>query len=374
MTFLVYALPLILVAISIARQARHIWKDGLFLALVRLGITLVSAFLAFFLTRLLLDPAKVDLFGLGALLLQWVPEAFITVMPRLEAFLRALPTALLALVGFTVIFDILRVQGGKLLHKLNEKYRWSERFLKIKYEKLVTTLVGILIAAVCLVPELMIVTGTLTFSGNMLYCAKTATGQAVFTTMGDFVHQLQESPLIILCQKLGAEDMFFALTSAQRDGEPFSVGEEMNHLSDTFVGILPVYEVLDRTDEAPSPEQIRALPEVLTSTEESLELTVGLARSYSGELGDSDAVLIISTLMGTTPERFEEYLSQLTPETAERDLPTICELAAMLGDRGLIPEEGELFDMNALQDPELLADIAQEVQKNPGLAAFFAPG
>ena len=372
MDFLITVLPILLVLFIVVKDAWRIWKEGLFLALVKLGIALVSFVLAYFLTRLLLDPAKVDLFGLGKLVLKYVPEDFIIVMPKLEAFLRALPTALIALIGFTVFFELLRINGNKLLRKLNEKHQWSEKFLKIKLEKPLTVVVGLLIAAVCLMTDMVTLAGTLTFSGNMLYCAKTATGEKIFDTLGDVVHQLKVNPVIKLANGLGAEDMFFELTMAQRDGEPFSVGQELNDLSDAFVGILPVFEVMPKEGEIPSPEQIRALPEALSSSEDSLALTVGLVRSYREELGDSDAVLILSSLIGTTPQRFEQYLSTLTTDDAEDDLVTFCEIAAMLGDRGLIPEAGENFDLDALADPALLTEVRQEVLKNDELASFFA--
>ena len=95
-------------------------------------------------------------------------------------------------------------------------------------------------------------------------------------------------------------------------------------------------------------------------------------RSYRQELSDSDAVLIMSTLTGTTPERFEQYLAQLTEEQAREDLTTFCEIAALLGDRGLIPESGELFDLNALSDPQLLAEARQILSENQQLSACLA--
>lgn len=372
MDFLIYAVPTCIVLFSIGRQAWRIWKEGLFMALAQLGIALVSAFLSFFLTRLLLDPARVDLFGLGGLLLKHVPAGFVTAMPQTEAFLRALPTALLALIGFSVIFELLRINGNKLLRKLNEKHRWSERFLKFKAEQACTVVVAILIAAVCLAPDMITICGALTFSGNMLYCADAATGEEIFSTMGDFVHQLEKNPVIRLANSLGAQDVYFELTSASRDGEPFSVGQELNELSTAFVGLLPVFEVMPREGQVPTAAQLRALPEALGSSEESLGLLVGLVLSYQEDLGSSDGVKILSTLIGTTPKRFQQYLSQLTVATARDDLETICEIAALLADRGLIPEAGDPFDISALADPLLLAEVRQTLLQNDGMCVFFA--
>lgn len=372
MDLMVYIVPTAIVLFLLVRQAWQIWKDGLFMALLQLGIALVSSVLAFCLTRLLLDPAKVDLFGLGALLVKKIPADFFVVLPRLEAFMQALPTALAALIFFPVFFDLLRIIGNKLLRKLNRTHQWSEKCLKIKAEKPLSILAGLLIAAVCLMVDLVTLTGTLTFSGNMLYCAEAATGEQVFSTMGNVVHRLQRNPVIRLSKALGAEELYFELTTASRDGQSFSVGQEMNELSTVFVGILPVFDALPREGQIPTPEQIRALPEALGSSDESLALTVGLVRSYRQELGDSDAVLIMSTLTGTTPERFEQYLAQLTEEQAREDLATFCEIAAILGDRGLIPESGDLFDLNALSDPQLLAEARQILSENQQLSACLA--
>lgn len=153
MDFLITFLPILVVVFIIVKEVWQTWKDGLLLTLIKLGITLVSLVLAFALTRLLLNPAWVDLFGLGRLLVEKVPADFFTVMPDTEAFLHALPTALLAIIGFTVIFDVLRINGCKLMRKLNEKHKWSEKYLKINHEKLATMGVGALSSVLCLLPE-----------------------------------------------------------------------------------------------------------------------------------------------------------------------------------------------------------------------------
>lgn len=371
MQFLITYLPILLAIFLIAKEAWQTWKDGLFLSLIKLGITIVSLGLSFGLTRLLINPARVDLFGLGQLLYDKIPVDFFIVMPQMEAFIKALPTALLAIIGFTVIFDLIRINGCKLMRKLNAKHHWSERFLKIRYEKAATLAVGALCSALCLMTDLVILCGSLTFSGNMLYCAKTATGQELFASAGDVVHQLEKSPLIRLANSLGAQDVFFKLTEGQRDGETFSVGQELIRVSDSFVGMLPVFDVLPRDGEVPSPGQIRALPEALGSSEDSLALLVGTVRSYREDLGDSDAVMILSSLMGTTPEKFEQYLSQLTVEDSKKDLETFCEVAALLADRDLIPEEGENFDLEALKDPVLLKEVKDQLDKNKHLTTYF---
>ena len=43
-----------------------------------------------------------------------------------------LGSALLALIGFTIIYDLLRLSCNKLLYKLNAKYKWSDKYLKVK--------------------------------------------------------------------------------------------------------------------------------------------------------------------------------------------------------------------------------------------------
>lgn len=370
MDFLITVVPILVVVFIIVKEARQTWKDGLFLTLIKLGITLLSLLLAFFLTRLLLDPAKVDLFGLGQLLADQVPGEFFKVMPETEAFIRSLPTALLAIIGFTVIFDVLRINGCKLMRKLNEKHKWSEKYLKISHEKLATMGVGALSSMLCLLTDLVVICGTLTFSGNMLYCAEAATGQEIFSSVGDVVHQLERNPVIRLANAAGAQDVFFELTRSQRDGESFSVGQELIHYSEVFVGILPVFDVLPQPGQVPTARQLRALPELLEN-EESLALLVSMVRSYKKDLGSSDAVLIFSSLMGTTPVRFEKYMSRLTVEEAHQDLTTVCNIAALLAERDLIPESGDYFDMNALQDPELLALVRQEVLQNENFVTFF---
>ena len=370
MYFLITFIPICLAIFVVAKEAWQTWKDGLLLTLINLGITLISLVLAFFLTRLLIDPAKVDLFGLGQLLLNQIPSEFFVVMPDTEAFIKALPTALLAVIGFTIVFDLIRTNLRKLMRKLDSTHHWSKRFPKFKGDKILTMAVGALCSVLCLLTDLVVLCGTLTFSGNMLYCAEAATHQEIFATMGDVVHQLEENPVIRLANKLGAEDVFFELTKGQRDGKSFSVGKEMIRYSNTFVGILPVFDALPQEGQAPSAEQIRALPELLHN-EESIELLVAVVRSYKEDLGGSDAVMILSSLIGTTPEVFEAYLGQLTAETALEDLTTICQVAALLADRNLIPESGENFDMSALQDPQLLASIRQELLKNAHLVEFF---
>ena len=76
--------------------------------------------------------------------------------------------------------------------------------------------------------------------------------------------------------------------------------------------------------------------------------------------------------MDTTPDRFEKYLSKLTTEDAHDDLETFCNIAALLGDRDLLPEAGGTFDQAVLSDPTLLESVQQELAKNPVLSEFFS--
>ena len=179
MDIITWLLPVCITLFVVVRGAIRTWKNGLFMALMDLCATIASAFMAFFLTRLLIDPAKVDLFGLGALLLRHIPAGFLAASSRLEAFFSALPTAILALLFFTIAFEALRATGYKLLEKGNIKYGWSEKLLQIKATKPLSMGVGALTALVCVLTDLVVLSGVITFSGNMLHCAEVATGDVV---------------------------------------------------------------------------------------------------------------------------------------------------------------------------------------------------
>ena len=371
MEALIWWIPVALTAFVLIKQVLRTWKEGLFMAILYLLWTAVAAVAGFALTRLLLDPAKGDLFGLGALLVEKIPQDFFRVMPQLQAFIQALPMALAAVILFPVFFDIIRVAGNNFLRKQNKKQGWSERFLTFPGQRLLAGVLALATACICLMTDLVILVGALPFCGNMLYCAETVTGQAAFRTAGDAVHGLEEHPVVQVANRLGATELFYELTSAKRGEEAFSVGQEMNELSHAFVGLLPIFEAVPQEGSVPDGQQLRALPQALAESPGSMELVVALVSAYRQELGDSDAILIVSTLMDVTPEQFESYLATLDTESAQADMTTVCNIVALLADRGLLVEAGEAFDLSSLSDPELRAEVKQELLKNPNMVAFF---
>jgi hypothetical protein len=373
MDIILWLLPVCITLFSVIRGARRTWKNGLFLALVDLGCAILCAFAAFFLTRLLVNPEKVDLFGIGKLLLSKIPKGYLQASPSLAAFLKALPTAILALMFFSFAFYTLLNLCRRLVDKLNTKYDWSNKLLNFKHSKWVAMATGGLTALVCVLTDLVVVTGVITFSGNMLYCADVALGTTALSPLADSVHKLQNNPIISMANGLGCYEAYCDLTAARRDGERFSVGQELNDISETFVAILPVFDALPSEDHVPSAEEIRALPEALGESQEAMELLSGLVLSNTEALGDSDAISIISELLGTTPEQFEAYLETVDPETAHEDLTTFCNIAALLADRDLLPQPGENFPKEALEDEELLSLARQELAKNPRLEDALLP-
>lgn len=373
MDTIMWLLPVCITLFVVIRSAVRTWKNGLFMAVGDLILSIISAYAAFFITRLLVNPEKTDLFGLGALLLSYIPEGFLAANPKLVSFLSALPTAILALIFFTIAFDVLRINSYKLLLKLNKKYGWSEKYLNFKSSKWVSMCVGALTAMVCVLVDMVLLSGVVTFSGNMVQCAQAATHIDAFSTVGGSMLTLRNNPVFAIANQLGCYDAFCQLTSAQRDGETFSVGQELNDLSETFVALLPVFDALPSEDNIPTAEELRALPELLGDSEDVMGLLTGLIQSNLEALGDSDAVFIISQLIGTTPDNFESYLSSLETEDAYDDLTTFCNIAALLADQGLLPESGQDFQMDALTDASLLTSVEQELQKNIDLVTQLLP-
>lgn len=371
MQTIMYIVPACIILFLVIRKTIRIYKDGLFLALLQLGLVAVCAVLAFVLTRLIFNPARVDFLGLGQKLLDFIPEDFFLVMPRMEAFIRALPTALIALLAFSLFFEILRVNCAKLLSKLNKKHGWSEKYLHFKGNKCVALAVGLVTAVLALLIDLVTLNGIVSFSSNMLYCAETATGQAYFGAMGRAVEEFENSPVKRITDAMGCKWAFHALTTAERDGESFSVGQELTDISYTIVGLMPIFDAIPSEDGLPDAEQLRQLPALLTANPESIEMVTALVRASQEDLAQSDAVLVASTVMGVTTEQFADYLDQLTPETTETDLQTFCNIAALMREHDLLPEKGEMISMKDLEDPAFLEQVVQELYKNDGLVEFF---
>lgn len=371
MQTVMYIVPTCIILFLVIRKTIRIYKDGLFLALLQLGLVGVSAALSFALTRLIFNPAKTDFMGLGQKVIDLIPADFFLVCPSMEAFARALPTALIALIAFTVFFEILRVNGAKILSRLNKKYGWSEKFLHFPGNKYAALAVGLVTAVLALLIDLVVLNGVVTFSANMLRCAEAATGQASFGVMAQAMEEFEKSPVKRITDAMGCKQVFHALTTGSRNGEVFSVGEELTALSSTFAGIMPVFDVIPTDDHLPEADAIRSLPAVLASTPQSVELITALVRSSQKALGESDAALVVSTLMGISPEQLSEYLSALTVETAEADLQTFCNIVALLREYDLLPKKGEMISLKDLNNPALLEEVAQEIRKNEAMAAFF---
>lgn len=371
MELLMTAVPSCIIFFIIIWRAWKTYKGGLFIALIQLALTAVSAVLAFLLTRLLLNPAKVDIFGLGQLLLERIPHTFFVINPNLEAFVAALPTALAALLAFTFIFETLRYWGGKALYKLEKKHALSQKFLCFPGNRAAALAVGAVTASICLLMDLVILNGIVGFSSNMLRCAKAATGEEIFSVMADTLDAYDRGPVKKITDSLGCEQVYHALTAASRNGEPFSVGQELTDISYVFAGIMPVFEALPTADHVPDIDDLQKLPDVLTATPHTVEMIAGLVAVSKDQLETSDAVLVVSRLMGVTTQQFSEYLSSIIAENAEADLRTFCNIAAILRQHDLLPKSGEMLQLNQLDNEELLRAVREEVLKNPELAAFF---
>ena len=192
--------------------------------------------------------------------------------------------------------------------------------------------------------------------------------------MAQAMEEFEKSPVKRITDAMGCKQVFHALTTGSRNGEVFSVGEELTALSSTFAGIMPVFDVIPTDDHLPEADAIRSLPAVLASTPQSVKLITALVRSSQKALGESDAALVVSTLMGISPEQFSEYLSALTVETAEADLQTFCNIVALLREYDLLPKKGEEISLSDLDNPLLLEAVAQEIEKNEKMADFFKIG
>lgn len=374
MQTIMYIVPACIILFLVIRKTIRVYKDGLFLALLQLGLVGISAVLAFVLTKLLLNPAKIDFMGLGQKIVDLIPADFFLVCPSMKAFALALPTALIALIAFTVFFEILRVNGARILSRLNKKHGWNENFLHFPGNKYAALGVGLVTAVLVLLIDLVAINGAVTFSANMLRCAETATGQASFGVMAQAMEEFEKSPVKRITDAMGCKQVFHALTTGNRDGEPFSVGEELTALSSTFADIMPVFNAVPTDDYLPEADTLRQLPAELSGSTQSLELITALVRSSRDALAESDAALIITTVMGVSPEKFSQYLSQLTVETAGADLQTFCNIAALLREYDLLPEKDEIISLKDLDNPSLLEAVAQEIQKNENMADFFGLG
>ena len=371
MSILMTAVPSCIIFFVIAWRAWRTYKNGLFIALLQLGMAVLSAVISYLLTRLLLNPAKVDIFDLGQLLVSRIPPSFFTINPEMEVFLAALPTALAALIAFTSIFELLRSLSNKLLYKLEKKYGLSKRFLNFVGNRVAALAVGALTAAVCLLVDLVVLNGIVGFSANMLRCAGIVTDQEVFSVTANAFDEYNRSPVKKFTDALGCRQVYHGLTTASRNGESFSVGQTLDQVSQVFLGIMPLFDTLPSAEHMPETEDLQSLPDQLLATPHAAEMIVGLVSASQEQLANSDAATILCRIMGVTREQFAAYLASLAPENAATDLRTFCNIAAILRQHDLLPRPGEMLELSQLDSQQVQAAVREEVLKNPTLAAFF---
>ena len=371
MKILMWILPLAYVVGTLYFRIRKLYKEGLFVALLHLANTIVSAVAAFLLTRLLLDPAKIDLFGMGAAIHDLIPPEFFAAVPETEALVLALPTAFVALIGFTGLFNFLRWLVDKLLDTLTEKFGWEEKFGKLHGQHWLGLIPSAISSVLVLLVDMVLIGGCIHLGAHLMVPAKYAFEGNFVATAADATMALSESPVIELTDSLGCKWAFETLTTGQRDGKPFSAGKELIEWSRMFDGLGKATVLYGENGEAPDAETLRALADDLTADPHTVRMAAGLIHSNEQALAESDAIKVLSQVLGTTPERFGQYLSQVTPEQLEGDIHTACNIAAILAERNILPDEGQLIDMATLNDPALLEEVRQEAQKNPDFAAFF---
>ncbi len=378
MELLMTLVPACIIFFVIAWRTWKAYKKGLFVALIQLGLTAVSAVVSFLLTRLLLNPAQVDIFDLGQELVALLPAELFALNPSLKPLVAALPTAVAALLAFTLIFDILRCISCKVLFSLEKKHAFSEKFLTFQGNRAVAIAVGAVTAVICILMDLVLLNGVVSFSGNMLRCAATLTEEEIFGQVADYVDAYDSSPVKNISDSLGCRQVFHALTTSSRNGVPFSVGQELTQLSYVFAELMPLYEMLPSTGngtvditQAIEKIDLQTLPQLLTASPHTVEIIANLVVTNKDQLVQSDAMQVVSELTGVTTEQFSTYFDSITVETATEDIKTICNVAAILQEYDLLPGPGQTIEPSDLDNPELIDKVYQEVLKNPSLAEFF---
>lgn len=373
MEMIIWLIPIVIAAIIMIRQFVRTWKDGLFLSLLQLVWTVAAAVGGFFLTHALVNPAKMDLFGLGKKLAEMIPQNIYKGLPYLEGLVLALPTALIAIIAFPVVFDVLRAAGCWVLRKCNKKFGWSEKILHFRGEKIAAEATGLVTSAVCLMTDMVIFAGMLTFCGNMFYCAETITHDETFASMNSAVHTLEENPVIRLSNSMGAEQILDYLTTAQRNGEAFSVSSELTRMSKAAVDLMPVVEmVIPSGNHRPTGNDFRELSTKLKDAPEGMELMVDIVKSYEEELEKSDAVQAFTEMTGTTPAQVQAYVASIDAETAPEDVETICEVAAILTDYGVMTGPNQEVDLEAAMSNEaLLEEVKAAVLSNENMRKYL---
>ena len=102
-----------------------------------------------------------------------------------------------------------------------------------------------------------------------------------------------------------------------------------------------------------------------------METAATLLESVMEEMLTDEAVGALSQMLQTTPEQVREYLGNIERKEMEEHITTVCNVAAILADKNLLPEKLEDLDMDALEDPELQEKIMEEILKNEKLAEFL---
>lgn len=369
MKTIMWLAPCCIVLLIVALHTWRIYRQGLAMALVHLGVTILSAAAAFGITRTFLDPATVDIGGLGEMLAGWIPAEFHSIHPGLPEFIRALPTALVALFAFTVLFGILRPILNKIAGLLCKPL--TSILPRFPGSGLLAIVVSIVSAVLVLVIHMVPFGGISTVASDTLQIAKKIANNDSFTVAADAVQGLAESPVVVAIDEMGCRRMFYALTSAKRGDETFSVGEELTHFTGAFSELIHILDVIPTDGVLMSADSIRALVESLSGSEFAMELTAGLVRSFGADLANSDAIHIISQLMDVSEDQFREYFAQISVDTLPSDLQTFGNIAALLSEQSVIPKPNGQFDYAVLSDPGLMEQVRQVALKNPHITQFF---
>ena len=369
MKTIMWLAPCCIVLLIVALHTWRIYRKGLVMALVHLGATLLSAVAAFALTRNFLDPATVDIGGLGESLAGLIPPEFHSIHPGFPEFIRALPTALIALIAFPLLFGILRPILNKIASLLCKPL--TSMLPRFPGSGLLAIAVSIVSAILVLMVHLVPLGGISTVASDTLQIAKKVANNEDFTVAADALQGLTESPVVVAIDEMGCRKLFYELTSAKRGEETFSVGEELTHFTGAFSDLIHIFDAIPTDGITMSAENIQALIESLTGSDFVVELTTGLVRSFGEELAGSDAIHIVSQLMDVSENRFQEYFAQISADTLPDDLQTFGDIAAVLSSQSVIPKPGGEFDYAALSDPALMEQVRQIALKNPHITQFF---
>lgn len=359
----IWLIPVILmILITVIRTWRNSSR-GLFFALLKLVGVAASAAGAYALTRLFVNPGTTDVMGLGEKLVQQLPEEARLLGGDMEAMLRALPTAMIALLVFCVAFFLLKLIICGILSSLDRRHRWSEKVLAFRGNKAVAVLPGLAAAVLCLLAEWVLLNGLLGVSSGVLSAVGALSDVPQVQTVSTVVRELAESPAIKLTDAMGCRQAFYALTTAEKDGKAFSVGEELVGMSKLAGSVEKLSSFLPGSDKKPTGDDFRELGKYFEENPEAVDTAFGL-------LGDSAAELL-GQVIPVTPELVEEYLNKIQTVTTQEDITIICNIAGILADRGLLFDSVDGLDMEAREDPQLRELVKNELLKSENLSALF---